>query len=105
MISEKDFIDYINEYKSFTNGIEEIDKVIFGKSYMSSLYECKWYDSVGKMLDIFLETHFTEDGCDLIYWWMFEDVNHIITDDENSYDVNDIRDLYKYLAEFDCIKK
>lgn len=110
MITKEEFIKFIHEYQSFINGMEKISKVISGSKYGLNLYDCVWYDSVGKMCDIFVESNFNEVGCDLIYWWLYEDVDHIITQDVNpdlfngkttvEYDVNDIGDLWNYLIKF-----
>lgn len=110
MITKKEFVDFINSYQAFVKDIEKIEEVISGKKYGLNLFECSWYESVGRMLDIFLETHFTELGCDNIYWWLFEDVDHIITQtltpnlfegkSEIEYDVNKVEDLYDYLVKF-----
>ena len=110
MITKEKFIKFIHEYQSFINEMEEISKVISGSKYGLNLYDCAWYNSVGKMCDIFVESNFNEVGCDLIYWWLYEDVDHIITQDVNpdlfngkttvKYDVNNIEDLWNYLIKF-----
>ena len=94
MITKKEFVDFINNYQAFIKDIERIEEVISGKKFGLNLFECSWYESVGRMLDIFLETHFTEVGCDNIYWWLFEEKSEI------EYDVNNIEDLYDYLVKF-----
>ena len=107
MISKKEFKDFISEYTKFDKAIERIENAISGSKYGCNLFECDWYISTGKMLDIFLNSHFTEEGCDIINWWMFEDVDHIIYQTVDSdlfngrteiqHDVNNIEDLWNYL--------
>lgn len=110
MISKKEFEDFISEYTKFDMAIERIENAISGSKYGCNLFECDWYIAVGKMLNMFLSSHFTEEGCDIINWWMFEDVDHIITQtvdpdlfhgkSEIEYNVNDIEDLWNYLTKF-----
>lgn len=110
MITKELFIKYLTQYQRFNSAFERIEEALMGKPYSSNLYESDWCDSVGYMLDIFLQSHFTEEGCDLICWWLFEDVEHIITQtvtpdlfngkSEIEYDVNNIEDLWNYLTKF-----
>ena len=108
MITKKQFIDFITSFKEFEEGINRFDCAITGRSYPTILFETDWYEAVGKLLDIFLDTHFTEEGCEVLTWWLFEDVDHIIYDKPNlfsegkniEYDINDIEDLWNYLLTF-----
>ena len=68
MITKEQFINFITSYKKFAEGIDRIEEA-FGHSVY--LFETDWYEAVGKMLDYFIESHFTEIGCDSIFWWMF----------------------------------
>ena len=110
MITKEEFIKFISSYQEFYNGLERFEKAITGKKFTCNLFETDWGDAVGKMLDVFLDSHFTEHGCDLISWWIFEDVDHIITQTVDSdlfngkseieYDINNIEDLWSYLTKF-----
>lgn len=107
MITKEEFVKFIQSYIEFQESVDKFDMAITGKNHPSILFETKWYDAVGKMLDSFLDSHFTEEGVDLICWWLFEDVNHIIyskidndlfdSEKEVEIDVNHIEDLYNYL--------
>lgn len=72
MITKELFVKFLEQYQRFNTAFERIEEALMGKKYSSNLYESDWVDSVGDMLDIFLESHFTECGCDLINWWLFE---------------------------------
>ena len=110
MITKKEFIEFINAYKKYESGVDRFDMSITGKAYPSILSDTDWGQAVGIMLDCFLCSHFTEDGVDIIDWWLFEEVNHVITQtidsdlfhvkSEIEYDVNDINDLWEYLYKF-----
>ena len=105
MITKEQFIKFITEYKNFE---ETIDKIY--QNWGLSLVECDWYNSVGIMLDTFLDSHFTNNGCDLVTWWLFEDVDKLITQKVNSdlfneeseieYDVEDIEAFWDYIQKY-----
>ena len=106
MITKEEFINFIKEFQQFEKAIDRLEEAISGKKYGCNLFESDWYQAVDKMFNTFVESHFTENGCDLIFWWVFEDVDHIITHDigpnlfgdtEITYDVNNIEDFWNYL--------
>jgi hypothetical protein len=75
MINKEEFIKFIQSYIEFQESVDNFDKAITGKNYPSILFETKWYDAVGKMLDSFLDSHFTDCGIDWIFYFLFEDAN------------------------------
>jgi len=89
MIDKKLFIEYIEQYQRFDKAFERIEEALMGKKYSSNLFESDWVESVGGMLDIFLKSHFTEEGCDLINWWLFEDVDKVIYEKNSQLDFFD----------------
>lgn len=107
MINKEEFIDFIKNYQNFVDKISKFDMSITGKSYPSILYETDWYKSVDDMLDIFLFSHFTDEGFDLICWWLFENVDKIVyikkekdifnEEEEIKYDLNKLEDLWNFL--------
>jgi hypothetical protein len=110
MVTKEKFIEFITSYQEFEKDVDRFDMAITGKSYPTILYESDWDMAVGKMLDAFLSSHFNEAGVDLVYWWLFEDVDHIITqtvdsdlfngESEINYDVESIDDLWDYLVRY-----
>lgn len=77
---------------------------------------CKYLEYAGIFFDELMRSHFGDDGLDLISWWLYEDVDHKIyaagdgegrdwffkdekPDRDVIADLNDIDDLYDYLAE------
>ena len=112
MINKEEFINFVEAYEEFERGINNLEKFLSGdRSHRVNLWESNWVDAVGKMWDDFMYSHFTEAGYDLINWWKFEDVDHIITQtitpdlflcekSEIEYNVNDIEDLWNYLTKF-----
>ena len=110
MITKENFIDFIKSYREFESGIKRLEEAISGKPYGCCLYESDWCEAVGKMLDVYVDSHFTEVGLDLVFWWLFEEVDHIITQnttpdlfngkDKIEYNVNSIDDLWDYMIKF-----
>lgn len=75
MVTKEEFVKFIQSYIEFEDGINKFDMAITGRNYPTILFECGWYDSVGKMLDSFLDSHFTDYGKDWIFYFLFEDVD------------------------------
>ena len=75
MITKGEFIKFIQSYIEFQDSVDNFDKAITGKSYPSILFETKWYEAVGRMLNSFLDSHFTDYGIDWICYFLFEDVD------------------------------
>ena len=100
-----------------------IYKMQESNEFYDKLYElgidtinCKYLENAGIFFDELMRSQFGDDGLDLISWWLYEDVDHKIYaagDDEDRdwffkdekpdrdviADLNDIDDLYDYLAE------
>ena len=106
MINKKEFINFVKSYEIFENGVNCFSECL----HSDGLWECEWIDAVSRMWDQFMYSHFTEEGSDLINWWKFEDVDHIIwqkTDpdlfngkSEIEYNVNELEDLWDYLIKY-----
>lgn len=69
---------------------------------------CKPVEYAGIFFDELMRAEFGADGLDLVSWWMYEDVDHKIyaanQEEEMIHgeviaDLNNIDDLYDYLAE------
>ena len=111
MITKEEFVKFIQAYEEFEEGINNLGKFLGGdRPYRVNLWDSNWVDAVCKMWDQFMYSHFTEEGSDLINWWKFEDVNHIIIQtvspdlfngkSEIGYNINNIEDLWNYLTKF-----
>lgn len=75
MINKEEFIKFIQSYIEFQESIDNFDKAITGKSYPTILFETRWYEAVGRMVDSFLDSHFTDFGIDWISYFLWEDTN------------------------------
>ena len=107
MITKEEFVKYLTEYQSFEKAIKRLGEALGGKGYYY-IYECDWYDNVGQMLDIFINSHFTENGADWIYYYLFENVEDhkvVITKEADMfkgeekiiYHLNSIDELWDFL--------
>lgn len=103
MISKEAFIKYLEQYQKFGEAVERLEEALIGKKYSSNIYESDWNQAVDIMFDEFLKTHFNEAGQDLIYWYLFEDVDKIIYypkdifGEDMQIELNSLEDLWKYL--------
>ncbi len=64
---------------------------------------CRYMEFAGVFFDELMKKEFGEDGLDLITWWMYEEVDHVLYDSHDEAkviaDLNNIDNLYHYLAE------
>ena len=108
MISKEDFSKFILEFQTFEQAIDRIEEAISGSQYGCGLWESDWYSAVGKMFDIFVDTHFTEQGADWVSYYMFEDIeDKLVTvkqerdifgeEKEIKYHLNSIDELWDFL--------
>lgn len=107
MITKEEFVKYLTEYQSFIKAIERLGEALGGKGYYY-IYECDWYDNVGQMLDIFIDSHFTEEGSDWVTYYLFEDIDDKLViikkpadmfneESEIEYHLNSIEELWNFL--------
>lgn len=96
MITKELFIEQIKLAKEYDKYLDSIDN-----NLKIDLFETPLHEIPMKMFDIFIESHFTDEGQDLIYWWMWEDVPKVLYFDtifgESKIDLENIEDLWRYL--------
>lgn len=106
MITKEEFCKFIESYQEFQDEIDKFDMAITGKNYSTILFETKWYSAVGKMLDAFLDSYFTEEGVDWICYYLFEDIeDKIVTVEyedlfgtkEMEFHLNSVNELWNFL--------
>ena len=110
MITFEEFEKFITDYQTFEKGIERFDKALMGNSYSSNIFESDWAIAVGRMLDYFIDSIFTECGSDLVYDFMFNSWDGIIyeTPEKTLFDkkeperreikINTLKDLWDYMS-------
>lgn len=86
------FDNGIKQYQYFNNHLEKL------KEDGLNLYDTDLIDKAYRMFDTWIETILNEEGQDLMYWWLFEDVDKILYEEgEPNISVEDIKDLYDYM--------
>jgi hypothetical protein len=108
MISKENFFKFLTEFKTFEKAVDRMEVAISGSKYGCNLWESDWYSAVGKMFDIFVDTHFTEQGADWVSYYMFEDIeDKLVTvkqerdifgeEKEIKYHLNSLEELWDFL--------
>ena len=108
MISKENFFKFLTEFKIFEQAVDRMEKAISGSKYGCNLWESDWYSAVGNMFDIFIYTHFTEQGADWVSYYVFEPVeDKIVTikqdkdifneEKEIEYHLNSLEELWDFL--------
>jgi len=88
----RDFVNYIRTYQKGVNFLRSMDDM--GLDF----YETPLCESADALFQAWIEQIMpNEDGQDLIYWWLFEDVDKVITKDGVDINVEDIEEFTKYL--------
>ena len=108
MISKEDFFKYLTEFQTFEQAVDRMEIAISGSKYGCNLWESDWYSAVGNMFDIFINTHFTEQGADWVSYYMFENIEDKLViikqekdifdeEKEIEYHLNSIEELWDFL--------
>lgn len=92
MISKKEFVKIIENDRTYHAIIDKIEKCGI------LIYESEPHKCYYTLRDILLEQFFNSDGIDLIYWWLYEDVDKVITNNNSTIEINSAEDLYDYLV-------
>ena len=105
MLTKELFTKVLSSYNNFSNAIDRISIAITGTNYNCDIVESDWYEAVFQILEGFLKSHFNDNGIDLIYWWLFELTDKVITYkkvDGNTVDVDltTMDNLWTYLISF-----
>ena len=71
------------------------------KLYKLGIDVFNFNDELQQVISILLKSHYSKDGEDLFSWWMYEDVDKMLYDNDGNI-VNDLtkcEDLWKYLED------
>lgn len=95
MIEVAEFEEIVIAYKEYCARLEKLEDLGIDLydgpiTAISDLLFDKWVDKVA-----------IGEGQDLVYWWIFDDVEKKMYDSEGNVtdDVKDIKDFYKYLKD------
>lgn len=78
MITKELFFKAITAHQKFSDAVERMSNSIAGNGHTVYLYDSDWSDAEGELFDLFLNSHFTDEAVDTIYWWLYESVDKVI---------------------------
>lgn len=90
----EDFKHLIDHKIKFDNDLELIERLTGIRLIDSDLITDSY-----NIFDAAIALSFTEEGQDLVFWWLYEDVPKIIYIEETKIDVEDIEDLWNYMMD------
>ena len=100
MITFEELKDTINSKLLFDEKLEELERVLKSRD----LFEIDLVQLSYKFFDNYIYSHFTEEGSDLIFWWLYENVPKVIYEGEIEHNVEDLKDLWEYLVKNNHLK-
>lgn len=93
-----------NSFKNLIENIQSAEQYVTKCADLNfDIFESPLYDFYGKLLDEYLKSKFSTEIIDTIYWWLFEDVEHIVTLNNKKYNLKTIDDLYRFILK--CSEK
>lgn len=93
-----------NAFKKLIENIQSAEQYVKKCADLNfDIFESPLYDFYGKLLDEYLKSKFSTEIIDTIYWWLFEDVEHIVTLNNKKYNLKTIDDLYRFILK--CSEK
>lgn len=92
-MNKENFINTINAYQNFLDNADKLQELGI------DLYEGPITNSIDIIFDSWLGTITNDEGADLVYWWLFEDVEKVITVDNEDINVADLEEFVKYLVD------
>lgn len=99
MITEKHFIELINNYQNWNKQIDAFEDVL---NNAAALRECSIFMYTELLFDQLLNAYFTEEGVDWVYWWLFDrPTNHYSSANINRETVpaDTVEDLWNIVKE------
>lgn len=100
MITFKEFNEMISLNKEFNLKLEELEEVLGH----ADLFEIRLVQIAFSFFDNYIMSHFTKEGSDLVFWWLYESVPKVIYDSEVEYNVEDLEDLWDYIVKNNYLK-
>jgi alkyl hydroperoxide reductase subunit AhpC len=93
MIGFGEFEEITTSYKAFFNRLEKLEELGV------DLFDGPISQATDTLFDYWTRQVANDEGQDLIYWWMFDDVEKKIYDDNGNMtdDIEDVMDFYNYL--------
>ena len=101
-MTKEQFVKQINLMQSFNAKVDQLND--FG----INIVDTPLFDIPAQMFDNFIDSACTDEGADLVFWWMYEDVEKVIFEhdeegNEKKIPLETVYQLYEYLDENDLL--
>ena len=70
MITKEEFTKIITSHQNFEGNINRLFYAFTGSE--NNFMDCDWIDEVNKLLEAAIYSHFTEEGVDWIFYYLYE---------------------------------
>ena len=98
MLTFEKFEKVIKLKQQFDQHLNDAERVLGGNLIETHLVQDSEF-----IFDAFIDSHFTDEGSDLVYWWLYESVPKKIWDSNVEYDVEELKDLWDYIIKNDLL--
>lgn len=93
-MNKENFIKGLKSYKNYVDHLDALEELGV------DLCEGPISDAIDNIFDLWCNEFLNEEGVDLVYWWLFEDVTKEIYKDDKVIAILDtVEDLYNYMEE------
>ena len=83
----------IKNYQDFNACLDNLKDAGF------NIFDTTLMEKAYLIFDTWIESILNEEGQDLIYWWLFEDVDKVLYEDgKDDISVESLEDLYTYMS-------
>lgn len=92
MLSKEHFIKAMQINLQINNFVDKLSELNI------DIIESDIFTNIGLLFDTFVESHFNDEGQDLVFWWMYEDVPKILYVDGEAIQVENVEDFWNFLT-------
>jgi hypothetical protein len=98
-MKKENFVKEIELMKAFNDKVD-----LLSDNLNINIIESDFYSIPAQLFDNFIESVCTEDGAELVFWWMYEDVEKVIYESDESsekveYHLDTVDDLFNYMCQ------
>jgi hypothetical protein len=97
-MKKENFVKEIELMKAFNDKVD-----LLSDNLNINIIESDFYSIPAQLFDNFIESVCTEDGAELVFWWIYEDVEKVIYESEESsekvYHLDTVDDLFNYMCQ------
>lgn len=97
-MKKENFVKAIELMKAFNDKVD-----LLSDNLEINIIESDFYSIPAQLFDNFIESVCTEDGAELVFWWMYEDVEKVIYESDESsekvYHLDTVDDLFNYMCQ------